>query len=153
MVTSCCIHGALFFFCSQMNPGLELNAVHFADVKLKWGNRSLMQRSVLMHYCVTVCESVWVNGGWKRREKKKLWLVFFFLSQRLAHCFQQTEQKNWSLLFLCTAFIFLKCVNTGTQQAIFQHNIRVMLLTSSFPYNVLGRAESEWGVTLHGLKS
>lgn len=83
--------------------------------------------------------SEWVNG---------MKVVVSFLPEARSLFSTNTTETFLSLLFLCTAFFYW--VNTGTQQAIFQNNIRVMLLTSSFPtmYNVHGKAVRSYAAWL-----
>ena len=93
-----------------------------------------------------MCESLSECKGWMLGEEG----CVIVLPEACSLFSTNRTETFLCLLFLCTAFFYW--VNTGTQQAIFQNNIRVMLLTSSFPtvYNASGRAE--WGVTLHGLE-
>lgn len=62
------------------------------------------------------------------------------LSQRLAHCFQQTEQNISEFVLTLHCFLLSEYWYT---QAIFQNNISVMLLTSSFPTVLLGEQSEE----------
>lgn len=138
MVTSCCIHRAL----SQMNTGLEFNSVHL--LMSNWSE----EISFEMYVYALMCDYVWVSE-WDRSEERRLWLCF---ARGMLTVFNKHKKKHF---WVCCSFALLFFIEwiLVRKQAIFQNNIRAMLLTSSFPTMFLGEQSEESRRMAHNTKA
>lgn len=91
-----------------------------------------VRKSVLR--CMLMRDYMWVSE-WDKSEERRLWLCF----AREACSLFSTNISEFVVPLHC---FFIEWILVH-KQAIFQNNIRVMLLTSSFPTTLLGEQSEE----------